>query len=365
MTKFSEIKPALEDFSFSKNISFPKTPLLYFEAACSCHINNPGQEFLELSNYPNFIVLQIDIYESWQDKSKRPVISDPGIIQRIIDAAYVEINQNTEYLKNLTRIHNLGDYEIIDYLAKTNVLTKNIYDYFLYLSDECFATEDPYFITKLPQIRENISYGYLDLLWQVHEHILNLLEKQKGLSRQLSDQMLISEIIDFVRMGELPRNLTANRPVAFISVGEDLKILFNQEVLRLQSYLLKQDPDRKEIEEFKETKILKGMAASHGQAKGQVIRIDIEDFDSYEKALGGKENFILVAPSTRPEITPYLKRAKAIITDEGGVTCHAAIVSRELNIPSLVGTKVATQVFENGDWVELDTRKGIARLLNF
>ncbi|KKR34185.1 MAG: Phosphoenolpyruvate synthase [candidate division CPR2 bacterium GW2011_GWC1_39_9] len=297
MTKFSEIKPALEDFSFSKNISFPKTPLLYFEAACSCHINNPGQEFLELSNYPNFIVLQIDIYESWQDKSKRPVISDPGIIQRIIDAAYVEINQNTEYLKNLTRIHNLGDYEIIDYLAKTNVLTKNIYDYFLYLSDECFATEDPYFITKLPQIRENISYGYLDLLWQVHEHILNLLEKQKGLSRQLSDQMLISEIIDFVRMGELPRNLTANRPVAFISVGEDLKILFNQEVLRLQSY--------------------------------------------------------------------YLKRAKAIITDEGGVTCHAAIVSRELNIPSLVGTKVATQVFENGDWVELDTRKGIARLLNF
>lgn len=67
---------------------------------------------------------------------------------------------------------------------------------------------------------------------------------------------------------------------------------------------------------------------------------------------------ILVAVQTTPHYIPYLKGVKAIVTDEGGITCHAAIVSREMKIPCIVGTKNATRVLQDGDEVEIDTEKG-------
>ncbi len=70
---------------------------------------------------------------------------------------------------------------------------------------------------------------------------------------------------------------------------------------------------------------------------------------------------ILVSPATNPNVVPAMKKAAAIVTDEGGVTCHAAIVSREMKIPCIIGTKIATKVFEDGDKVEVDAKKGIIR----
>lgn len=58
-----------------------------------------------------------------------------------------------------------------------------------------------------------------------------------------------------------------------------------------------------------------------------------------------------------------MERAATIITDEGGITCHAAIISRELKIPCIIGTKIATQVLKDGDRVEVDANKGIIRIL--
>ncbi|MFH0829213.1 MAG: PEP-utilizing enzyme [Candidatus Kerfeldbacteria bacterium] len=70
---------------------------------------------------------------------------------------------------------------------------------------------------------------------------------------------------------------------------------------------------------------------------------------------------IIVTGMTNPQMFPMLKRAKGIVTDEGGLMCHAAIVSRELKKPCIVGTKEATQVFRDGDVIEMDTRRGIVR----
>jgi len=66
---------------------------------------------------------------------------------------------------------------------------------------------------------------------------------------------------------------------------------------------------------------------------------------------------------TNPNMMPLIRKAKAIITDEGGITCHAAIISRELNIPCIIGTKIATKVLKDGDRVEVDADKGIVRKL--
>tara|TARA_Y100000310_G_scaffold338021_1_gene426573 strand:- start:1597 stop:1776 length:180 start_codon:yes stop_codon:yes gene_type:complete len=56
-----------------------------------------------------------------------------------------------------------------------------------------------------------------------------------------------------------------------------------------------------------------------------------------------------------------MKKAAAFVTDEGGVTCHAAIVSREMKKPCIIGTKIATKVLKDNDLVEVDANKGIVR----
>lgn len=73
------------------------------------------------------------------------------------------------------------------------------------------------------------------------------------------------------------------------------------------------------------------------------------------------EGAILVTTMTRPEFMPAIRRASAIVTDEGGITSHAAIVSRELDVPCIIGTKIATKVFKDGDLVEVDANKGVVR----
>jgi pyruvate,water dikinase len=66
---------------------------------------------------------------------------------------------------------------------------------------------------------------------------------------------------------------------------------------------------------------------------------------------------------TRPEFILAMRKAVAIVTDEGGVTCHAAILSRELGIPCVVGTKIATKVFKDGDLLEVRANHGIVKKL--
>lgn len=70
---------------------------------------------------------------------------------------------------------------------------------------------------------------------------------------------------------------------------------------------------------------------------------------------------ILVSEMTIPEIVAAMKKASAVVTDMGGITCHAAIVSRELGIPCVIGTKIATKILKDGDVVEVDATKGIIK----
>jgi phosphoenolpyruvate synthase/pyruvate phosphate dikinase len=104
--------------------------------------------------------------------------------------------------------------------------------------------------------------------------------------------------------------------------------------------------------------VIKGEVASPGYAKG-IVRIiqKRREFRSF------KDGEILVTGMTRPEFIPLMKKAAAIITDEGGITSHAAILSRELKKPCIIGTRVATQILRTGDMVELDTNLGIVKIV--
>ena len=103
-------------------------------------------------------------------------------------------------------------------------------------------------------------------------------------------------------------------------------------------------------------KELIGQTARGGYAKG-TVRIIIRAKDMKKMKPGD----ILVSIATDPDIVPAMKKAAAIVTEQGGITSHAAIVSRELGIPCIIGTKIATKVFKDGDLVEVDANKGIVR----
>jgi phosphohistidine swiveling domain-containing protein len=103
---------------------------------------------------------------------------------------------------------------------------------------------------------------------------------------------------------------------------------------------------------------LEGSTAVPGMVKGTVKLINFpEDMQKMN------ENDVLVSHATNPNLVSAMKKASAIITDIGGITCHAAIVSRELNIPCIIGTKIATKVLKDGDFVEVNANHGIIKVL--
>jgi phosphohistidine swiveling domain-containing protein len=110
--------------------------------------------------------------------------------------------------------------------------------------------------------------------------------------------------------------------------------------------------------ELGKAKELRGSVAYPGKVQG-IVKIvnstkDIGKFD---------EGDILVSYSTNPSLVPAMNKARAIITNTGGVTCHAAIVSRELKTPCIIGTGAATKVLRDGDRVEVDADAGVVKIL--
>ena len=71
-----------------------------------------------------------------------------------------------------------------------------------------------------------------------------------------------------------------------------------------------------------------------------------------------KDGDILISIATTPDLIPAIKKASAIVTDVGGITCHAAIISRELGIPCVVGTKIATKIIKDGMIIDVDATHG-------
>jgi phosphohistidine swiveling domain-containing protein len=103
---------------------------------------------------------------------------------------------------------------------------------------------------------------------------------------------------------------------------------------------------------------LTGTCASMGKFIGRVKIVR-----TINEARDFIEGDILVAPMTRPEYVPLMKKAAAIVTDEGGITSHAAIVSRELGIPCVIGTQVATKMLHDGDIVEVNADHSRVKIL--
>jgi len=107
-----------------------------------------------------------------------------------------------------------------------------------------------------------------------------------------------------------------------------------------------------------EVSVLNGTCASPGRGRGNARIVNVvKDIEKMNKG------DVLVSIATMPDLVPAMKKASAIVTDMGGITCHAAIVSRELNIPCVVGTRNATKVIKEGYLVEVDATHGTVKII--
>ena len=104
--------------------------------------------------------------------------------------------------------------------------------------------------------------------------------------------------------------------------------------------------------------IIQGKVAYKGRVTGRVRKVlGIKQVPEF------KRGEVLIASMTTPDLLPAMHKAAAIVTDEGGIVSHAAIMARELKKPCIIGTKVATRVLKDGDMVEVDAENGIVRVL--
>lgn len=135
--------------------------------------------------------------------------------------------------------------------------------------------------------------------------------------------------------------------IEFAIEGEDLYIVQTRPITTI-----KKQEQRKESD-IKGEVILTGLAASPGIASGKV-RI-VEDLDDLHKIQTGD---VLVTKMTNPDMVVAMQKSAAIVTNEGGMTAHAAIVSREMGLPCIVGTRKATEILKDGDVITVDGYEG-------
>ena len=155
------------------------------------------------------------------------------------------------------------------------------------------------------------------------------------------------EILKLVEFGELLEDL--------YGIPQDIEwAIKNKEIFILQSRPITTIRKKEPKEKVATTAILEGLGASPGIAYGEAkLIVDASELGKV------KEGDILVAVMTTPDMVPAMKRAGAIVTDEGGLTCHAAIVSRELGCPAVVGTRKATEILTDGMKITVDGEKGL------
>ncbi len=109
-----------------------------------------------------------------------------------------------------------------------------------------------------------------------------------------------------------------------------------------------------------EVKEIKGFSAYKGIVRGEVFNLQNH---KKEESLGLSKGCILVTSMTHPDDVAMIKDCVAIVTDEGGILSHAAIVARELKKPCIIGSKISTQLLRDGDFVEVDANLGIIKII--
>ena len=251
----------------------------------------------------------------------------------------------------------------VDFLRMTiktfrtkKTLERNFYDFCaLY---ECFLA-----VFQLPQLAQYlVPHKDKKLLYQFgisRDYAAKVLAKAENIYRPRIIRivghkkalfLMPHELTRFFRTGKLPSNLSQRKTWGCLTLKAQTRVYWNRRADKLfySEYLRFKSKDN--VTE------ISGLPVFPGKVSGKVfIALNDSDFRKIPKKA------ILVCSMTRYTTQTYLKNVSAIVTDGGGITCHAAIMAREFKVPTIVNTQNGTDVFKTGDLVEVDATSGIIR----
>ncbi len=234
--------------------------------------------------------------------------------------------------------------------------------YTLYFTNEEFMTTkldsvtDKLIIDEIGSFRLSFMETIIKATKDVHQ-LAGHIGKFYNLS---SDDV---EYLTNIEIASLPNNsitsieITNRKKAFYIQKGLDNSLEYTYGDMATQKF-----NDRVELIQHTGN-TLSGMGASCGKVTGRVYLVSLADPDLPLAIDQMPKGAILVSESTQPHLTIACHKAVGIITDEGGALSHAAIIARELHIPCVVGTKLATEVLHNGQLVSLDGGAGIVTIL--
>ncbi len=267
--------------------------------------------------------------------------TEKSVIERII---YLSKKYPDKKLKHLQDFPKLQQ-EKIDYVLKELKANKNFRKF-----------------VKIARIYIYLRTYRTDIISNALANMFPLFgEIAKRNNAELEDilKCLSKEIISFDIPDREFLNMR-NKTILIRSINGRMYYIYGKEAEELTNNLKKSVGlyNEKDQVNKKINSLIKGSAANIGKVKGEVkIVLDNSQLDNVF------DGDILVASMTTPDFVPAMEKASAFITDEGGILCHAAIVSREMNKPCIIGTKVATKVLKDGDLVEVDADKGTVTIL--
>ena len=198
-------------------------------------------------------------------------------------------------------------------------------------------------------------------------HCLKKLKKEPGIRDSdivsLSDKEIIELFLNPENKNQIIKHI-ADRKIGFAIMWLDGEVhfVFGNDA----NYVSDEVSNRYKVvrEELNNSKdmnsldILKGNVANQGIVKGYAKLLF--EYDDIKKVNVGD---IIVTSMTTPIFVSAMEKASAFVTDEGGITCHAAIISREFGVPCVVGTICSTKKISDGDYIEVDAYKGIIKIL--
>jgi phosphoenolpyruvate synthase/pyruvate phosphate dikinase len=248
----------------------------------------------------------------------------------IIFSLGLKLAENKDDLKNIKGVIKKHDTWRNSVAFKEEAMGENLFYFFKFLTKRKKLKLEPLLLMKF----------------------LTLNEVKAWLDEKLTD----AEIKDIIKSRK-------DRGFIYLNLRSEKREIIDDpaEIAKIQKYFLRL-VDR-ESQESKNKNEITGQVAYglNKKLKGNVLVIkDKSELKSKSHLINSK---VLVAIQTTPHYIPYMKKARAIITDEGGLTCHAAIVAREFRIPCIVGTKIATHVLRSGDSVEVDMDHGTVKIL--
>jgi phosphohistidine swiveling domain-containing protein len=206
-------------------------------------------------------------------------------------------------------------------------------------------------VAKISKERDLVSRFYPRVELAIKKCVAKI-GRQQNFDGDLLRYLTIYELGDFLN-GKNVKSLlgkarTRRKGYVYFPFKNKVQVVCNQSIIKkIETEFLKVDLKVNEV---------KGYSAYPGIVRGTVFNLE----ESHKLKT---KRFILVIDHTTPGETALIKKSSAVVINEGGILTHAAIICRELKKPCIIGTKIATKVFKDGDLVEVDANKGIIKRL--